>query len=47
MVEAVLVLAMVVRDLRLRTLPGFVVAPEALVTLRPRNGMVMTAQARR
>jgi enediyne biosynthesis protein E7 len=46
MVEAVLVLAVIVASLRLATVPGFVVEPEALVTLRPRNGLVMTVKAR-
>jgi cytochrome P450 len=46
MVEAVLVLATIMRSLRLTTVPGLVVEPEALVTLRPKNGMLMTARAR-
>jgi cytochrome P450 len=46
MVEAVLVLVMIMRSLRLTTVPGLVVEPEALVTLRPRNGLLMTARAR-
>jgi len=46
LVEAVLVLAMLVRSVRLELEPGFVVEPEALVTLRPRHGMRMTARTR-
>jgi enediyne biosynthesis protein E7 len=46
MVEAVLVLVMIMRALRLTTVPGLVVEPEALVTLRPRHGLLMTARVR-
>lgn len=46
LVEAVLVLATVVQRMRLRLVPGHPVEPEALVTMRPRHGMVMTAQVR-
>jgi cytochrome P450 len=46
LVEAVLVLATVAQRVRLRLVPGHPVEPEALVTMRPRHGMVMTAQAR-
>jgi cytochrome P450 len=43
--EATLVLATVLPRVRLRPVPGHVVEPEALVTLRPRHGLLMTAQA--
>ncbi|MEU6220019.1 cytochrome P450 [Streptomyces sp. NPDC047022] len=46
MLEAVLVLAMLVRSVRLTLVPGFPVEPEALVTLRPRYGMQMIASPR-
>jgi cytochrome P450 len=46
MVEAVLVLAVLVQELTLELVPGFPVEPEALVTLRPRYGMTMTARPR-
>lgn len=46
LVEAVLVLATVASRLRLRLVPGHPVEPEALVTMRPRHGMLMTASAR-
>ena len=44
--EAVLVLATLVQRVRLTGLPGHPVVPEALVTLRPRDGLLMTAAAR-
>ena len=47
LVEAQLVLATLVTRFRLTLQPGHVVAPEALVTLRPRDGLLMTVQARR
>jgi len=43
--EATLVLATVLPRVRLRHVPGHVVEPEALVTLRPRNGLLMTVEA--
>lgn len=46
MVEAVLVLAVLIQKLALELVPGFPVEPEALVTLRPRHGLVMTARQR-
>ncbi|HEY3629511.1 MAG TPA: cytochrome P450 [Jatrophihabitantaceae bacterium] len=46
LVEAVLVLATVASRLRLQLVPGHPVEPEALVTMRPRHGMVMTAAPR-
>ena len=45
LVEAVLVLATVVQRVRLHLVPGHPVDPEALVTMRPRHGMLMTAAA--
>ncbi|MEV7418775.1 cytochrome P450 [Streptomyces sp. NPDC089919] len=46
LVEATLVLAVLMRSARLETEPGFRVEPEALVTLRPKYGMRMTARPR-
>lgn len=46
LLEAVLVLATLVQRVRLSTLPGPPVVPEALVTLRPRDGLTMTVTAR-
>ncbi len=46
MIEAVLVLAVLVQGLELALVPGFPVEPEALVTLRPRHGLAMTARPR-
>jgi len=45
-VEATLVLATLVREVRLEVVPGFVVEPEALVTLRPRNGLLAIPRPR-
>lgn len=45
--EAVLVLATVLPRLRLTAQPGHPVEPEALVTLRPRHGLLMRVQVRR
>lgn len=42
MMEAQLILAMVVQRYRLQPFPGHVVEPEVRVTLRPRNGVIMT-----
>ncbi|OXM59376.1 cytochrome P450 [Amycolatopsis vastitatis] len=44
--EAVFVLAMVARDLRLRKLPGYRVEPEAMLSLRVRGGLPMTVHER-
>jgi cytochrome P450 len=46
MVEATLVLATLVQNVRLELVDGFPVEPEALVTLRPRYGMSMIARRR-
>jgi cytochrome P450 len=46
MIEAQLVLAAVAQRYRLRLAPGHKVEPEALVTLRPRHGLVMHLQTR-
>jgi cytochrome P450 len=46
MAEATLVLAVLLRTLRLELVPGFPVEPEALVTLRPRHGMLMIPRPR-
>jgi cytochrome P450 len=45
--EAVLLLATLARRWRMRLVPGHPVVPEALITLRPRYGMKMTAETRR
>jgi hypothetical protein len=45
MMEAQLILAMMVQRYRLQAVPGHVVAPEVRVTLRPRNGVPVTAHA--
>jgi cytochrome P450 len=44
--EAVFVLAMASRDLRLRKLPGYAVEPEAMLSLRVRGGLPMTVHPR-
>ncbi|MEU5262353.1 cytochrome P450 [Amycolatopsis sp. NPDC021455] len=44
--EAVFVLAMVARGLRLRKLPGYRVEPEAMLSLRVRGGLPMTVHER-
>jgi cytochrome P450 len=44
--EGVLVLATLARHWRLRLVPGHPVAPQAIVTLRPKFGMRMTVQRR-
>jgi len=46
LMEAVFVLAMAGRELRLRKLPGYVVEPEAMLSLRVRGGLPMTVHAR-
>jgi cytochrome P450 len=46
MVEATLVLAVLLQNVRPELVPGFPVEPEALVTLRPRHGMLMVARPR-
>jgi cytochrome P450 len=45
-VEATLVLATLTREVRLEVVPGFTVEPEALVTLRPRNGLLAIPRPR-
>jgi len=44
--EAVFVLAMAARDLQLRKVPGKVVEPEAMLSLRVRGGLPMTVHRR-
>lgn len=46
-VETVIVLASITERFRCRLEPGTVVEPQALVTLRPRNGMPMYIESRR
>ncbi len=45
MMESVIMLAMIVRRYRLSLVPGHPVVPEAAITLRPRHGLLMTAEA--
>ncbi len=45
-IEAIVILATVMRKCRLRLVPGQTVEPEALITLRPRNGLEMTVDWR-
>ncbi|MGA4846727.1 cytochrome P450 [Streptomyces sp. G5(2025)] len=47
MLEATIVLAMLARDLRLRTIPGYEVAGEAMLTLRVRGGLPMNVETAR
>ncbi|WP_246257140.1 cytochrome P450 [Amycolatopsis anabasis] len=44
MLEAVFVLAVVTRDLRLSTLPGYRAVPEPMLSLRVRDGLPMTVR---
>jgi cytochrome P450 len=46
MLEAVLVLATLAQRVRLDLVPGFPVEPEALVTLRPKHGLMMIPRSR-
>jgi cytochrome P450 len=46
LVEATLVLATLLREIRLEVVPGFIVEPEALVTLRPRHGLLAIPRPR-
>jgi cytochrome P450 len=46
LVETVLVLATLVRHVRLELVPGFPIEPEALVTLRPKYGLMMIPRMR-
>ncbi len=46
LLEAVLVLATLLQSVRLELVDGLAVEPEALVTLRPKNGMTMIARPR-
>jgi cytochrome P450 len=46
LVEATLVLAAILRRVRMELVEGFPVEPEALVTLRPRHGMMMIPRPR-
>ena len=47
LMEAQLILATVAQHFRLRVVPGFPVVPHPLLTLRPRNGLLVTAQSHR
>jgi cytochrome P450 len=47
MAEAMLILATIAQRYRLRLKPGFAVEPQALITLRARNGMRMLLERRR
>jgi cytochrome P450 len=46
MLEAVLIVAVVASRWRLNLVPGFPVIPQARVTLRPKNGLLMNVQRR-
>jgi cytochrome P450 len=46
LVETVLVLATLLQRVRMELVPGLPVEPEALVTMRPKHGMVMIPRAR-
>jgi len=46
LMESALVTATVAQQFRFRLVPGHPVVPEPLVTLRPRNGIRMTVEAR-
>jgi cytochrome P450 len=46
MTEAQLILATVAQQYRVALVPGQVISPEPLITLRPRNGLFMTLQRR-
>jgi cytochrome P450 len=46
MVEAILLLAALAQRYRLRLVPGHPVEPQALITLRPRYGLMMTLEPR-
>jgi cytochrome P450 len=46
LVEATLVLATLLHEIRLEVVPGFIVEPEALVTLRPRHGLLAIPRPR-
>ena len=46
LLEAAIVIATLAQKFRFRVVPGFPVVPEPLVTLRPRNGIQMTLEAR-
>lgn len=47
MLEATLVLAMVMRDLQLKTVPGYRAIPEPMLSLRIRGGLPMTVRSAR
>jgi hypothetical protein len=44
--EGQLILAMIAQSFRLRLVPGRVVEPEPVVTLRPKGGLAMTITPR-
>ena len=44
--EATLALATIAQQWRLRLVPGLVVTPQAIITLRVRHGLPMIVQAR-
>ena len=46
LMEAVLALATIAREYRLRPVPGQEIEPEALITLRPRGGLPMYIEPR-
>jgi cytochrome P450 len=47
MLEMLVILAMMAQTYELRLVPGHPVEPDALMTLRPRHGILMTLRRRR
>ena len=45
MMEAQLMLATIVQRFRVALVPGHVVEPEPLITMRPKHGLMMTLHA--
>jgi cytochrome P450 len=45
MMEAVFVIAMIARELRLSTVAGYDVVPEPMLSLRVRGGLPMTVRS--
>jgi cytochrome P450 len=46
LIEAQLVLATIAQRYRLQMIPGYLVEPEALLSLRPHHGLPMTLHCR-
>jgi enediyne biosynthesis protein E7 len=47
MLEMLVILAMIARSYEIRLVPGHPVEPDALITLRPRHGVLVTLRQRR